>query len=163
MFEIRNCATMGFDRAMIAMRREHGGREASDSGWSEVKLYFDNACEQKIMEYNIGPEDKAECLRRIAVADKSFMHFIGVWAHIEAPSQWWAIYGGYFCAQSDVSRTGDSETRSIFTTYGHLRNLLEVDAEIIDDDSRAFDGLRGAISELPESWMLLDGLEEGRA
>lgn len=161
MFEIRNSATMGFDRAIIAMRREHGGREASDSAWSEVKLYFEAADGKRIMEYNIGPEDKAECLRQIAAGDRPFMHFIGVWAHIEAPAQWWAVYGGYFLAHSDVSRTGNSETRSIFTTYGHLRNLLEVDAEIIDDN-RAFDGLREAVAELPENWMLLEELG-GRA
>lgn len=162
MFEIRNSATIGFDRAMIAMRREHGGREASDSGWSEVKLYFEAADGKRIMEYNIGPEDKAECLRQIAAGYRPFMYFVGVWAHIEAPAEWWSVYGGYFPACSDVSRTADSETRSVLTTYGHLRNLLEVDAEIIDDH-RAWAGLREAVAVLPESWMLLDGLEEGRA
>lgn len=154
MFKIRCIATSGFDRAIVAMRREHGGSEAGDSRWKETGYGF-GAFEY---EYVIGQEDKAECARLIASGDRDFLKFVGVWAHIEAPAQWWAVYGGYFIAQSDVIKKGDTLTRSIFTTYSNLRNLIEV----ISEDSNAWKmqaELYKVLEELPENWMILEGLE----
>ena len=157
MFEIRNVTVEGFDRMITAMRRDRGGNEASDSEWK-----FDEAVGGCC--YEIGPEDKTVCLRAIKAGYRPFMNFIGVWAHIEAPTEWWAICSGYFIAMQGVKRKGDSVTRSVFTSYGHLRNLLENSAENVDGlYCREWDALREAVAELPESWLLLDGLGEGRA
>ena len=154
MFKIRNIAATGFDRAIIAMRREHGGREVSDSEWFSDCDF----CSMGVKEFIIGYGDKTECARLIQSGDRDFLKFVGVWAHIEAPAQWWGVYGGYFTAQSDVSRKGDTLTRSIFTTYGNLRNLIEV----VSEDSNAWKmqaELYKMLEELPESWMILEGLE----
>lgn len=154
MFKIRCIAATGFDRAIVAMRREHGGSETGDSRWKDTGCGF-GAVEY---EYVIGPEDKAECARLIQSGDRDFLKFVGVWAHIEAPAQWWAVYGGYFIAQSDVNRKGDTLTRSVFTTYANLRNLIEV----ISENSNAWKmqtELVKVLKELPEYWMILEGLE----
>lgn len=156
MFEIRNIAAEGFDRAIIAMRRDRGGREASDSEWT-----FD--AEAGGCFYEIGPKDKAECLRVIEKGYRPFMNFIGVWAHVKAPAEWWTVCSGFFIACNGVGRRGDSVTRSVFTSYGHLRNLLEIIAEDAEDWQTWGAGLREAVEDLPESWLLLEGLEEGRA
>lgn len=154
MFKIRNIAATGFDRAIVAMRREHGGRELSDSEWW-------NTCEHCSFggrEFIIGPGDKEECLRLIESADRDFLKFVGVWAHVEAPAQWWAVYSGYFLAHSDVIKKGDTLTRSVFTTYGHLRNLAEVAREGATANGEAWKtwtALRDLLEELPENWMIL--------
>lgn len=154
MFKIRNIAAMGFDRVIIAMRREHGGREISDSEWwSDCDM-----CSRGAKEFIIGHEDKTECLRLIENGDRDFLKFVGVWAHIEAPAQWWAVYGGYFIAQSDVGRKGDTLTRSIFTTYGNLRNLIEVVSEGADNWKMQAELIK-MLEELSESWMILEGME----
>lgn len=154
MFDIRNVATEGFDRAINAMRREHGGREASDSGWRPAE------CEdfERAAEFVIGPDDHAECLRLLKVGDYDFLKFIAVWAHIEAPAEWWAVFGGYFIAQSDVEKKGESVTRSVMTNYGHLRNLMDEHAENADD-WQSWATLINEAAKLPESWMLLENLE----
>lgn len=154
MFEIRNIAAMGFDRAIVAMRRENGGREMSDSEWWNTC----DLCSYGGREFRIGPNDTILCANLIENGDRDFMKFIGVWAHIEAPAQWWGVYGGYFTAQSDVNRKGDTLTRSVFTTYANLRNLIEV----VSENSNAWKmqtELVKVLKELPEYWMILEGLE----
>lgn len=158
MFKIRCVATTGFDRAIVAMRREHGGREVSDSAWDCFNGMFD----QVIQEFYVGSEDRAECSRLIENGDRDFLKFVGLWAHIEAPAQWWAVYGGYFIAQSDVVKKGDMLTRSVFTTYGHLRNLIEVarkTGKAWEGLGKTWEGLGKTLGDLPESWMILEGLE----
>lgn len=158
MFEIRNIVAEGFDRAIVAMRREHGGSETGDSRWKDTGYGF-NEIEY---EYVIGPEDKAECSRLIQSADRDFLKFVGVWAHIEAPAQWWAVCGGYFIAQSDVIRKGGLLTRSVFTTYANMRNLVEVARESAAANAESWKrwtALRDMLEELPESWMILEGME----
>lgn len=156
MFRIRCLAASGFDRAIVAMRRENGGCETSDSGWIESED------EPGAMEYAFGPGDVSACERLIDTADKDFLKFICVWAHIEAPVQWWAIYAGYFIAQGDVVRKGDKLTRSVMTTYANLRNLLEASREIATNDQRNWEtwtALRDKVeTEMPEAWLLLAGL-----
>ena len=159
MFEIRNTATSGFDRAIIAMRRENGGREVSDSEWKEVHGLFDMT---GIREFVIGEQDKAECIRLIKEGDCDFMKFIAVWAHIEADARWWAVYCGYFTAASVVVRRGDRVTKSVMTTYAGMRNLLEVMRESAGENEeylKIWAELCDKIEDLPESWMLLSGLE----
>lgn len=151
MFEIRNVATGGFDRAIIAMRRENGGREASDSEW--IADVDDGLC-----LFEIGPNDKAECECFLKAGDYEFMKYITVWAHIEAPAEWWAVYGGYFIAQSNVERDGKNVTRSVMTTYANFRNLIDAAYEVATDrstDWRAWVALRDMARELPESWLLV--------
>ena len=155
MFEIRNAATSGFDRAIIAMRRERGGREVSDSEWKEVHGLFDM---MGIREFTIGPKDKAECMWMLKAGDYDFLKYIATWAHVEAPAEWWAAFGGYFIAQSDVVRNGATVTRSVMTNYAHLRNLMENTVENVDD-WREWAAIAKALEELPESWMLLENLE----
>ena len=151
MFDIRNVATTGFDRAIIAMRRERGGRETSDSEW--IADADDGFC-----LFEIGLGDKAECLRMIEAGNVDFMKFIGLWAHIEADARWWAIYCGYFTAVSEVERHGDRITKSVMTTYANMRNLLEVTHEIATEGGgywKMWAALHDAVEGLPESWMIL--------
>lgn len=117
MFDIQYIATTEFERAISAMRRENGGCEVCDSYW--IYSPATGGC-----FYEIGEGDKAECLRLLKKGDSAFMDFIGVWAHIEAPAQWWESYGDYFIAQSNVKQHGEQMTRSIFATYGNLRRLI---------------------------------------
>lgn len=159
MFDIRNAATSGFDRAINAMRRGRGERAASDSYWMVGEFF--TADGESWSEFAIGPDDKDECEKLIESGDRDFMKFIGVWAHIKAPAEWWAVCGGYFIAQSDAERDGESLTRSVFTTYGHLRSLTEIAAENADD-WQAWSGLCRALEVLPESWMIISE-KEGQA
>lgn len=160
MFKIQNFATHGFDRAIIAMRRERGGRETSDSEWREVCGLFDMT---GIREFIIGPQDKDECLRLIKLGECDFMKFIGLWAHIEADARWWSIYGGYFPAASVVVRHGDRVMKSIMTTYANMRNLMESMQEITRKGGKYWEmwaALHDAFEALPESWMILPKIEK---
>lgn len=156
MIDIRNVATTGFDRAIIAMRRDHGGREVSDSEW--IADADDGLC-----LFEIGEADRAECLHMIKRGDYDFLKYVAIWAHVEAPAEWWAVYGGYFIAQGDVVRKGANVTRSIMTTYANMRNLIETaheNATGSPEEWKAWTALRDAVEKgLPESWALLDGLE----
>lgn len=158
-FKIRNIAAEGFDRAIVAMRREHGGREMSDSEWHADA---DDGC----CLFEIGPGDKAECLRLIKLGDCDFMKFIGLWAHIEADARWWAIYCGYFPAASVVERHGDRVTKSVMTTYANMRNLMDAMHEIAAEGGgywKMWAALCEALEVLPESWMILPKTEKEEA
>ena len=156
MFEIRNVATTGFDRAIVAMRRERGGREVSDSEWKEVCGLFDMT---GIREFIIGPKDKAECMRLIRAGEAHFLKFAVLWAHIEAPAKWWSVYDGYFIAKSSVERHGDMLTRSVMTTYANLLNLIETVGES-SNDWKMQGELYDEAEKLPESWLILPSIEK---
>lgn len=155
MIDIRNVATSGFDRAIIAMRRDHGGREASDSEW--IADADDGLC-----LFEIGEADRAECLHMIKRGDYDFLKYVAIWAHIEAPAEWWAVYGGYFIARGHVMREDRNKTCSIMTTYANMRNLIETAHHIAVYDAKSWKAwveLRNAVEGLPESWALLGELE----
>lgn len=159
MLKIRSFATMGIDRAIIAMRREHGGREVSDSEWQEAELFNDNGTAAVYREFVIGPQDKAECLRLIRAGEAHFLKFVAVWARIEAPAKWWSVYSGYFIAKSDVERHGDMLTRSVMTTYANLLNLIET-VEESSNDWKMQGELYDEVEKLPESWLILPSIEK---
>lgn len=156
MFDIRNVATSGFDRAIIAMRRENGGREASDSEWKEVHGLFDMT---GIREFVIGPEDKKECLRLFKDGDYTFLNFAVVWLHLEADVRWWTVYGGSFIAASEVESRGDRVTKSVMTTYGRLHELMACTQPGKDEDWNSWAALRYELEKLPESWMIFSEME----
>ena len=160
MFKIRNVAAEGFDRAIIAMRRENVGREASDSEWRDVEIFADNAHELAFKEFEIGPEDKAECLKEIKAGRIWFTAYAVVWMHIEAPAEWWRENDAYFDASSVVERKGDVETKSVVTTYEDLLMMVEDMLPTVGGKGwEEFNEICRELEELPESWLILGGLE----
>lgn len=158
MIELRNFATSGFDRAIIAMRRAHGGREASDSAWA-TRWAPDWNRDGSAYEFVIGERDIEECKRSIKAGNTDFLKYVVLWAHVEAPVQWWSVYGGYFIVQSNVARNGDMLTRSVMTTYANMHNLIET-LEETAEGLETKNKLLHAVASLPECWMISPDAEE---
>ena len=159
MFDIKNIAAGGFDRAIIAMRRENGGREASDSEWQDVDSIGSAGQELTLKEFVIGPEDKEKCLQEIKAGRTAFLEFAVVWMHIEAPAAWWKENKQHFVARSHVKRKGENVKKSVMTTYAELHRLAESMLPGKGDNWADFIEMTKALEALPECWMILDGLE----
>lgn len=153
MFNIRNVATSGFDRAIVAMRRENGGREVSDSYWTPVE-------DEQYCTFAIGEKDAEECERMIKCGAYNFMKFVVVWMHLEADARWWGMHCERFLVTSEIARRGDRVTQSVMTTYAELRKLAEMMYPDKDQDWKEFVELCAAFYNLPESWMIIPKVEK---